>query len=139
MAAKNIVSTRMIAPTSSTRRRRYGAASSELIPVGLVLKRERVDAPAQAGRRRPIREDVPQVRVAGRAQRLLAGHAVGGVALDVDRVLGDRLEEARPAGAGLELRVRAEQLGPARRAPVQAGRVQLAVLAGERPLGRLLA
>src|SRR4051812_9496559 len=122
MAAKNIVSTRMIAPTSSTRRRRYGAASWELIPVGLVLKRQRVDAPAQAGRRRPIREDVPQVRVAGGTQRLLADHAVGDVALDVDRVVRYRLEEARPPRSRLELRVRAEQLGPARRAPVQPGR-----------------
>src|SRR4051794_3540275 len=100
MAAKNIVSTRMIAPTSSTRRRRYGATSSGVVAVRLLLKGRRLDEPAQARRRRTVGEDVPEVRVAGGGQRLVADHAVRGVEVDADRVIGDRLEEARPAGDG---------------------------------------
>ena len=45
--------------------------------------------------------------------RLDADHAVAGVGLDDDRIVRHRRPEARPAGARVELRVRAEQLRPA--------------------------
>ena len=54
--------------------------------------------------------------------------------------VGDRrLGEARPAGAGVELRVRAEQLVAAGAAAVDAVGLRVRVRAGERRLGALLA
>src|SRR5205085_8215701 len=79
----------------------------------LEVERERVDAVALPGRVRPVREHVSEVRVARRAANLDAPHAVALVHLGLDRVLVHRLEEARPAGAGVELRIRAEELGAA--------------------------
>src|SRR5581483_6095407 len=55
-------------------------------------------------------------------------------------VLGHgRVIEARPAGARLELGVGVEQHGAAARAPVRAVVLDVDVLAGERPLGSVLA
>ena len=53
--------------------------------------------------------------------------------------LGDRSVEARPAGAGIELGVRAEQWLAAARAPIFARRLGVPVGARERSLGALLA
>ena len=53
--------------------------------------------------------------------------------------LHGRVGEARPAGARLELGVRAEQLGAAAGAAVDAVVLDVDVLPGERPLGALLA
>src|SRR6185436_13258267 len=92
-------------------------ACPALVVVGrLEVERERVDAVALAGRVRPVREDVAEMRVAGGAAHLDPAHAVAVVDLGLDRILLRRLEEAGPAGAGVELRVRAEELRPARAA-----------------------
>src|SRR5204862_338952 len=62
-------------------------------------------------------------------------HAVAVVGQQLD-VLGDgRRGEARPTRAGLELRIRAEQLVPAGRAAVGAVVLREGVLARERRLG----
>src|SRR5207244_10635004 len=58
---------------------------------------------------------------------------------DADAVGSHRLGEARPARAGIEFRVGAEQLCLARRAAIDAGIVVIPVLAGEGALGPLLA
>src|SRR6185369_13544148 len=70
---------------------------------GNEAQRRRVDAVTQPIGARPVGEDVTQVRIgAGRAD-LDPAHAVGGVDVLGD-VLGlDRLDEAGPPGARIEL------------------------------------
>src|SRR4051812_45111526 len=69
-----------------------------------------VDAVAQPGRVRSVREYVPQVPAAVGAADLGADHAVRGVGVGLHVGRYRWLKEARPPRAGLELRVRAEQL-----------------------------
>ena len=104
----------------------------------LELERAGVDAvplPAGAG---AVREDVAEVAAAGGAGDLGADHPVARVDVCVDALERCRLDEARPARAGVELGIGAEQLRPAARAAVDAGRLRIGVGAGERPLGSLL-
>src|SRR5512139_2414935 len=61
------------------------------------------------GRPRAVGEDVPQVAVAARAEDLHSAHAVAVVRALGDVLLGDRLEERRPPGAGVELVARGEE------------------------------
>src|SRR5512147_657122 len=70
---------------------------------GLELQGDRVHAVAQAGRARPVVEDVPQVPLAAGAVHLGADREEGLVDLRLDVGRIDGLVEARPAGAGLEL------------------------------------
>src|SRR5436305_9460248 len=77
------------------------------------LERERVHAVTEPRRTRPVGKDVAEVGVAGRAAGLDPAHAVARVDVLVDRVPGRRREEARPAGARLELGLAREQLGTA--------------------------
>src|SRR5581483_2787638 len=107
-------------------------------PILLQLQRRRVDAVAQAGRPRSVREDMAEMAGAFRAQYLCADHAVGGVVFLVDMTLDGRRGEARPAAAGIELGVGLEQRLAAAGAHIGAGLSLIFVLAGERPLGRLL-
>src|SRR4051794_36875218 len=74
------------------------------------LERRRVHAVAQACRARAIIEDVAEMRGAAAAQHFVAHHAVARVALRLDVVFINGLVKTRPAGAGIELGVRAEQL-----------------------------
>ena len=60
------------------------------------------------------------------------------VVLGLDAMCVGRLKEAGPAGAGLELGVRAEKRLPAADASVDALPLVVPVLAGERALGSLL-
>ena len=77
----------------------------------LVLRRELerfgIDAKAQARRPRAVVENVAQVAVAAAAQNLCA-HAIA-VSLLSDVLVGDGLEKARPAGAGIEFGIGSEQ------------------------------
>src|SRR5690606_36383107 len=125
----------------STRRPRPTRAVSALSLGGLEPQRDRVDAVAVVGGRRVALavEDVPQVGVAARAADLGADHAVAAVLHQRHRVGVGRRVEARPAAVGLELGVRPEQLGAARPAAVDALRLGVDVLAGERALGARLA
>src|SRR5262249_45664866 len=102
-------------------------------------QRAGVDAVALPGRARPVREDVPEVAAAGRAGDLGADHPVAAVDVRVDALERHRLDEARPACARVELRLGAEELRAAARTAVDAGRLGVEILAGERPLGALLA
>src|SRR5579871_5958713 len=70
--------------------------------VGLEVHCDAVDAIALMGRRRPIVEDVAEMAAAGRAMDLGPLHAKTVVRRCLDAA-GDRLVEARPAGAALEL------------------------------------
>ena len=84
--------------------------------VRLVLverQRARVDAVALAGRARPVGEHVPEVPATGGTGDLDAVHSVAVVGVELHVGAVRRLGEARPAGAGIELRVRGEQLGAA--------------------------
>src|SRR5665213_2520025 len=99
----------------------------------------RVHAVAQTGRARSVREDVTQVGAAILAPRLGPDHAVGVVNVLFDGVTLDRLEEARPSGSGLELRLRREQRRVATNAYVGAVVVAVPILAREGPLGAGLA
>ena len=80
-----------------------------------------VDAVAQSCRGRAVVEDVAEVTAAGGAHDLGPGHPVARVRLGHDAVERRRLEEARPARARVELRLRAEELGATARAAVDAG------------------
>src|SRR5262249_5031143 len=103
--------------------------------LGLELQRQRVDAVALAVRAGAVVEDVPEVPAARAAQDLGATHEEAVVGAQLDGLRDRRLGEARPAGAGVELRVAAEQHGAAARARVVAGLLVVGVLAGERRLG----
>ena len=91
--------------TPANRRRRQWLPLSE-------VERERVDAVTLAGRVRAVVEDVAQVPTAVAADDLGADHAVARVLAQLDGLLDRGLGEARPAGAGVELRVGVEQLAP---------------------------
>src|SRR6185437_944424 len=69
------------------------------------LERRRIHAIAQPGRVRPVGKDVTEMRVAFGAQRLGAGHEMAVIGPGGDRLVVRRLEEAWPAGAGIEFGV----------------------------------
>src|SRR6516165_6577856 len=62
-----------------------------------------------AGRRRPIGKHVAEMTAAAGADFLDTHHAVAHIAQTADMSIVIRLEEARPAGAGIELRAGTEQ------------------------------
>src|SRR5688500_18500131 len=67
----------------------------------LEVQRDAVDAIAQAGRRRAVRENMTEVAAASAAVHLGAGHSKAAVLGRFGRT-GLRIIEARPAGAALE-------------------------------------
>src|SRR5580698_7240121 len=101
-------------------------------------QREAVHAIAQAGRLRPVVEDVTEMAAAAAAMNFGPQHPEGAVFGLADGVL-ERLIETRPAGAALEFGLRGEQ----RQVAAGAGEGALAMLleqrAGPRPLGAFLA
>src|SRR5690348_5132426 len=99
----------------------------------------RVEAIAQAGRFGPVLEDMAEMGVAAAAQHLDPPHEQAAVVLGGDAVLGHRRPEARPAGAGIELGVGAEELLAAAHAGIGAGRLGVPIGAAEGALGALLA
>src|ERR1041384_6506589 len=76
---------------------------------GFEAQRGRVDAVAQAGRRRAVREYVAEGGVAEGADERGSHHAVAAVDFFDDVVRVQRAEIARPAAAGIELGVGLEQ------------------------------
>src|SRR5687767_7709009 len=102
-------------------------------------QRNGVDAEPEAARRRPVGKHVTQVRVADVAGRLDALHAVARVEVVRDDASLERLREARPARAAVELARRVEQRRAAADAVVASGREQRAHLGAEGPLGAFLA
>src|SRR5690606_30907035 len=102
------------APRTSLRRR---------LPGRLEAQRRRVDAVAQAGGRRPVLEDVAEMRIAGRAQHLDAAHAMARVHAPRDPALVDRRPPAGPAAARLVLALGCEQRRAAAHAEIASGLV----------------
>src|SRR5256885_4043468 len=96
-------------------------------------KAKPVDAIAQAGGLRAVVEDVAEMAAAAAAMHLDPRHAVGAVLGAAERVV-ERLEEARPARAALELGVRGKQ----RQIAAGAGESTLAMLLHERARPRTL-
>src|ERR1700752_4004518 len=81
-----------------------------LLGLGLELEGRGIEAVPQAGRRRAVGEDVPEMTAATPACDLRPHHAVAAVLVLLDPSLGARPGNARPAGARYELGVRDEQL-----------------------------
>src|ERR1700733_14711715 len=82
--------------------------SRSRVSLRLEFHGDAVDAIAQMGRRRAVVEDVAEMAAAAVAMHLGADHAVAAIGRGFDRAV-DRIVEARPAGAALELRLRHEQ------------------------------
>src|SRR5262245_498864 len=78
-----------------------------------------------------------EVGIAAGAQNLHPSHPVAPVLFGDDVLAGDRLEEAGPAGAGVELRVRGEEREPAADARVDALPLVVEQRPAEGPLGGL--
>src|SRR5271169_5206383 len=101
-------------------------------------QRVAVHAVAQSGRLRPVVEDVTEMAAAAAAMHFGPRHAEGPVFGFADRIV-ERLVEARPAGAALELGLRGEQ----RQVATGAGEDALAMLLEQwtraRAFGALLA
>src|SRR4051812_7541295 len=103
-----------------------------------MLDRRRVDAIPQPGGLWTIGEYMAEVSAASLAGHLGPAHAEASVGMLVDHVvLG--LVKARPAAAGIELRLGLEQLRPATSAKINTRVLRLPVFAREGPLGPLLA
>ena len=79
------------------------------IPRPLELQRRGVDAVAEPRGLGPVLEDVAEVAVAGGAPHLGARHEEAPVGLRVHRAGVDRLPEAGPPGARIELGARREE------------------------------
>ncbi len=91
------------------------------------------------GRRRAVGEDVAQVAVAAGAQDFDPQHPVAAIGVRRHVLVGHRLEEARPAGARVELRVRGKERQAAADARVDAVPLVVEQRAAERPLGPMRA
>jgi hypothetical protein len=81
-------------------------------------------------------ERVAEMRVTPHTVDLGADHAVAHVALGADIFGGHRLEKTRPAGAGVELRVRAKQRQPAADAGIDVAFAVVVKGAAERGMRR---
>src|ERR1700680_540296 len=112
----------------TARARGDGAIGSVLLL--FELERAGVHAVALSGGRRPIREDVTEMAAAIRAADLGARDEHAPVAVLLNSALGHGCREARPARSRVELGVGAEELGAAPGAVVDAGIVDVHVLAG---------
>src|SRR4029453_8391573 len=101
-------------------------------------QRRRVDAVAQARRRGAVGEHVPEVRVRTLRPYLGARREELRVLTLRDMGLLDRLREAGPAGAGVELVTRAEKRLPRHNVDVEPLLMVVPVLVAERQLGALV-
>jgi hypothetical protein len=102
-------------------------------------KRGGVEAEAQSSRLGAIFKNVTQMRAATDAFDFDPVHPVTVVGFGQDVFLGDRLEEAGPAGAGIELRLGREQRQIATNAVVDAGFMIVKERAAKGGLGALTA
>src|SRR3989344_4744913 len=102
------------------------------------FERSRVDAVAQTGWFRAVGKVMTQVRAALGAHDLGATHEEFLVIFFSDVFLVRRLIETRPAGAGVELGVGAEQFGAAAYAAVHTVFMTVVVGAGKGTLGAFL-
>src|SRR5258707_4630553 len=120
-----------------------GSSVRRLLPaileffISLDGQRCRVQPIAQAGRARAVVKDVARVALAARAKNLRAVHAVTAVGVGDDVLGGNRLEETRPAGAGIEFGFRGEQRQSAADAIINAGLVVVVESAAKSRFGAL--
>src|SRR2546422_4435395 len=105
---------------------------------GYELERRRVQAVAQAGRRRAVGKHVTEVAVTPSAADLGTDHPGTRVADGSDVVGIERLEEAGPARTRLELRLRPEERQAAQPARVRARFFLVQQGAAEGPLGAVV-
>ena len=82
----------------------------------------------------PSRKNVPEMRLASRAQHFRAAHEVAVVLARNDRIPGDRRVEAGPPRSGIVFRIGIEQRRIAALAPVDARRLGIPIDAAERRL-----
>src|SRR5688572_1049250 len=101
-------------------------------------QRRRVPAVALARGTRPVVEDVAEMRAAAGAHHLDPFHHQGPVGVRLDVLGGNGGEEAGPARARVELRVRAEEVGATGHALVETVAVLVPGLSREGPLRALL-
>jgi len=87
---------------------------------------------------RQVVEDVAKMRATTLATHLHTAHAEGGVLAEFDILAVRGLGETRPAGAGIEFRVRGEQLRAAGGAGIHSRFLRVHVFAREGRLGPLL-
>src|ERR1700722_13936522 len=104
----------------------------------LEIHRHAVDAIAQVRGRRAVVEDVAEMAAAAAAVHLGAHHAPAAIGYGLDRA-GLRIVEAWPAGAALELLLRAEQRLLAAGAVERAGALLVIERTAARPFGAVLA
>src|SRR5882724_8185573 len=92
----------------------FGSRVGQLRQFLLIREDERfgVDAISQASGGGPVIENMAEMAVAASAQNLRADHAVAAVCMRDNVLLGHKLEEAGPAGAGVELAMGGEQGQP---------------------------
>src|SRR5918996_4796219 len=83
--------------------------STSAVGLGLQLERRRVHAIALPGGLGAVGEHVAEMGIAPAAQHLGAHHEMAAVGLVGHGFLAQRREEARPAGAGIELGISIEQ------------------------------
>jgi hypothetical protein len=100
----------------------FGRSPAKDVPRGTALLRKEqrhgVEAMTLTGRRRTVGEHVTEMTAAARTDLFHAHHSVAGVAHPPDVPLVERLEEARPAGTGVELGIRPEEWQTAKPAGV---------------------
>jgi len=102
------------------------------------IERDRIHAVARARRLWTVWEDVTEVRVTAGADHFGPKASDAAVFARGNALVAERLREARPAGAGLIFRFRAEQFVAATRAAVDPGALAIVVLATKRSFGALL-
>src|SRR5690349_7487745 len=98
-----------------------------------------VHAVTQTGRSRAVFKHVTKVRVAATADHGNPAHSETAIVETGNVLLSNRLPEAGPAGAGLELRFRIEQWSVAADAAIDAFAVLVPVLAGKSALRAVVA
>ena len=135
---------REVPPTPKRQRREGKSVGRDSLPLAEFVAfheshRRGVHAVTQAGRRRAVREDVAEVGVAAAAQHFGADVVHAPIRDGRDVFVVGRFQEARPAGAGIELRSRIEERLPTADADV--GRIVVVVpeRAGAGALGAALA
>src|SRR5438067_2992184 len=121
---------------------RIPLSRNRLVPAVIVARREverrRVDAIAQAGRVRAVREEVAQMSAAMAARDLGPPHPERIVFLRRDVALLDDVVEARPTRPRFELRPRIEERFVAHDAAIRSLAMVVPVRAGKRRLGARL-
>ena len=117
----------------------FGSGVGQLRHILVIGERERlgIDAIPQASGGGAVIENMAEMAITASAQDLRTNHAVAAVCMRNDVLLGHGLEEAGPAGAGVELAIRGEQGQPAADTAVDPVALIVQERAAERSLSAL--